>query len=217
MEYRWAEGKYDRLPALAAELVNSKVDVLLASGTPSSQALKGATTTIPIVVASIGDIVASGIVASLARPGGNITGSSYFSLELYGKRLELLRDGFPRVRKVAIILNPGNLSSGPIYLALQKAAKSLKMELRRFDVRSAQDFKNLFADIAKYRADAAVVHQDALLISNAKAIADFAPDLRWVLRLRRGRRSDELRHRSVRPIPARRGIGRQDTQRHETR
>jgi putative ABC transport system substrate-binding protein len=174
IEHRWAEGKYDRFPGLAAELINLKVDVLLTTGTPGSQALKQATTTIPIVVASIGDIVGSGIVTNLARPGGNITGSSYFSLELYAKRLELLRDGFPQVRKVAIVLNPENPSADPIFLASQKAAKTLKLEVRRFDIRSAQDFKSVFAEIAKYRADAAVIHQDALLISHAKLFADLA-------------------------------------------
>jgi len=174
IEGRWAEGKYDRFPGLAAELVNLKADVLLTSGTPASQALKRATMTIPIVVASIGDIVSSGIVTNLARPGGNITGSSYFSLELYAKRLELLRDGFPQVRKVAIVLNPANLSGDPIFLVSQKAAKALKLEVRRFDIRSAQDFKSVFADIAKFRADAAVIHQDALLISNSKLFAELA-------------------------------------------
>jgi putative ABC transport system substrate-binding protein len=174
IEYRWAEGKYDRLPGLAAELVNLKVDVLLTSGTPGSLALKRATTTIPIVIASIGDIVGSGLVTNLARPGGNITGFSYFSLELYAKRLEMLRDGFPQVRKVAIVLNPENLSADPIFLVSQKAAKALKLEVRRFDIRSGQDFKTVFADIAKYRADAAVIHQDAFLISHAKLFADLA-------------------------------------------
>lgn len=180
IEHRWAEGKYDRLPGLAAELIDLKVDVLVTSGTPGSQAAKRATTTVPIVVASIGDIVTSGIVTNLARPGGNITGSSYFSLELYGKRLELLRDAFPRTRKVAIVLNPDNRSSGPIYLASEKAAKSLKLELRRFDVRSPQDFKNVFAEIAKYRADAAVVHQDAMLTANFREFVDFALKARLI-------------------------------------
>jgi putative ABC transport system substrate-binding protein len=162
------------LPGLATELVNAKADVLLTTGTPGSQALKQATTTIPIVVASIGDIVGSGIVTNLARPGGNITGSSYFSLELYAKRLELLRDGFPQVRKVAIVLNPANPSGDPIFLASQNAAKALKLEVRRFDIGSAQDFKSVFADIAKYRADAAVIHQGSLLITNGRLIADLS-------------------------------------------
>jgi putative ABC transport system substrate-binding protein len=180
IEARYAEGKYDRLPRLAAELVNLKVDVLLTSGTPGSLALKGATATIPIVVTSIGDIVTSGLVTNLPRPGGNITGSTYFSLELYAKRLELLKDGFPRVRKVALVLNPENLSSNPIHVTSQKAAKTLKLELRRFDVSRPQELKNVFAEITKYRADAAVIHQDAMLIANAETFADLATKARLI-------------------------------------
>ena len=98
IEFRWAEGRYERLPELAAELVRLKSDVLVTSGAPGTRAAKDATTAIPIVIAATGDAVASGLVASLARPGGNVTGSTYFIPELYAKRLELLNEAIPRIK-----------------------------------------------------------------------------------------------------------------------
>ena len=112
IEFRWAEGKYDRLPELAAELVGLKVDVIVTSGTPGTRAAKRATATIPIVMAEIGgDPVASGIFASLARPGGNLTGSTFFSPELSAKRLELLKEAVPRITQAGVLLNPEDRKS----------------------------------------------------------------------------------------------------------
>ena len=110
IEFRWAEGRYDRLPDLAAELVRLKVDVLVTAGTPGALAAKQATTTIPIVMVGIGDAVATGVVASLARPGGNITGSTDSVPELMAKLLELLKEIMPRTRRVAVLVNPDNPS-----------------------------------------------------------------------------------------------------------
>jgi hypothetical protein len=108
IEYRWAEGKYERLRELVAELIRSNVDVIVTHGTPGALAAKQATTAIPIVVTLLGDPVASGIVASLARPEANITGQSFFSPELAAKRIELLKDLMPQMTRVAVLMNPGN-------------------------------------------------------------------------------------------------------------
>ncbi len=117
-ELRWADGKYERLGALAAELVRLKCDVIMAQGGPGTLAAKQATTTIPIVMTAAGDAVASGLVASLARPGGNVTGFTYFASELAAKRLELLKAAVPPVRRIAIILRPDNTSTSPQVRAL---------------------------------------------------------------------------------------------------
>ena len=108
IESRWADGKYERLNELAAELVRLKVDIIVTTGTPGTQAAKQATTTIPIVMTAVGDAVAAGLVTSLARPGGNVTGLAIFSPEIHAKRLELLREAIPRIRRVALLLNHGN-------------------------------------------------------------------------------------------------------------
>ena len=133
IEFRWAEGRYDRLPDLAAELVRLKVDVLVTAGTPGALAAKQATTTIPIVMVGIGDAVATGVVASLARPGGNITGSTDSVPELMAKLLELLKEIMPRTRRVAVLVNPDNPSrASPVFKAMETTAGSLKVELQKF-------------------------------------------------------------------------------------
>ncbi len=136
IEYRWAEGKYDRLPTLAAELVRLNVEVIVTHGTPGTLAAKQATKTIPIVMAVSGDAVATGIVPSVARPGGNVTGSTYFFPEINAKRLELLKEAVPRAARMAVLLNPDNPAKGPVLQAIESAAKSLKVELQQFEVRS---------------------------------------------------------------------------------
>jgi len=174
MESRWADGKYDRLPDLVADLVRLKVDVIVTYGTPGSRAAKQATTTIPIVLANLGDPIASGVVTNLARPGGNITGSTYFALELYAKRLELLRDAFPRIRQIAFLVNPDNSSIGPILHEMEGAARSLKLELRRFDARRPLELDGAFSAMTRSRAGAVVIHQDAMFVGNIKAVCDLA-------------------------------------------
>ena len=136
IEYRWAEGRYERLPELAAELVRSNVDLIVTHATPGSLAAKRATTTIPIVIALIGDPVASGIVASLARPGGNITGQSFFNAELRAKRIELLKEVMPRLTQVAVILNAGNPATRPEFQAMETTAQVLNIKLQPFRLRS---------------------------------------------------------------------------------
>jgi putative ABC transport system substrate-binding protein len=174
IEYRWADGKYDQLPELAAELVRLNVDVIVTHGTPGILAAKRATTTIPIVMAVVADPVANGLVASLARPGGNVTGSSYFAPELHAKRLELLKEAVPRINLVAALLNPDNPSIATLLKETQIAAKSLKVGLQQFDVRGPSEFESAFSAMAKRRVDAVVVFDDPMLIANRRAIADLA-------------------------------------------
>src|SRR5262249_40437683 len=128
LEYRWAEGTYDRLPVLAAELVRLKPDLVLTHGTAGTRAAKQATTTIPIVMAVSGDAVATGLVASLAHPGGNITGSSFFNPELAAKRLELLKEVVPALTRVAVLMNPGNPVNEVSLQAMERTARSLGLE-----------------------------------------------------------------------------------------
>jgi putative ABC transport system substrate-binding protein len=174
IEYRWADGKYDRLPELAAELVRLKVDILLTTGTPGARAAKGATTTIPIVLVVAGDPVAGGIVADLARPGGNVTGSTAFGPELMGKQLELLKGAIPRITQVAILLNADNPVFELDFKAMSPTAKSLKLELQEVKVRAPGDFERAFAAMAKRRIDAVVIQAEGMLNANARALADLA-------------------------------------------
>jgi ABC-type uncharacterized transport system substrate-binding protein len=174
IEFRWAEGKYEQLPALAAELVGLKVDVIVTHGTPGGQAAMKATTTIPIVAFAVSDPVATGLVASLRQPGGNLTGLMFFVQELNEKRLELVREVFPAARRVAILANAANESMKPIVPALESAAKRLKLEFRRFDVRAAEEFADAFSAMAAWRADAVVPIDDSMLIANDRAIADLS-------------------------------------------
>jgi len=147
IESRWADGNYDRLPDFANELVALKLDVILTSGTPGSRAAKGATSTIPIIMVTSGDPVALGLVASLARPGGNITGASNFSPELSAKRIELIKEAFPNIRRVGVVFNPENSINDRNVPAMEQAAKELKLGFQRLPVRSVDDIKNAQADI----------------------------------------------------------------------
>jgi putative ABC transport system substrate-binding protein len=174
IEFRWAEGKYDRLPDLAAELVRLKVDVLLTHGTPGSRAAKQATTAIPIVMVLVGDPVATGLVASLARPGGNITGSTFFNRELAAKRLELVKECFPRIRRIAQLENLDNPTSGLGPQGMELTARSLNVELQQFGVRGPKDFENAFTAMARDRIEAVAVDEEGMLNSNLGLIADLA-------------------------------------------
>ena len=175
IEFRWAEGMYDRLPALAAELVRLKVDVVVTGGTPGTRAAKQATTTIPIVMAVSGDAVANGLIASLARPGGNITGTTYFDPELHAKRLEFLKEAVPRVAHVGVLLNPQNPQTmGTTLQSLQLAADSLRLRLSLFEARVANDFEAAFAAMVQSRVDSTAIADDGLFLANIEAIAHIA-------------------------------------------
>ena len=173
IEYRWAEGNYDRLPALAADLVQQQVSVIYAPSTPLAQAAKQASGTIAIVFSNVGDPVGIGLVASLARPGGNITGISIVSPEIYGKRIELLKDIFPRIRQIAVLLNPDNAGSGPVLKGTAFVANALKLELQPFYVRGPKEIVDAFSAMAKRHVDAVTIHND-LTTNYGKAIADLA-------------------------------------------
>ena len=173
IEYRWAEGRYDRLPALAAELIGLQPDVIVTSG-PGTRVLKAATTTIPIVMAVGGDAVVDGLVASLARPGGNITGSTYFAPELSAKRLEMLKDAVPRLARVAVMLNPDNRSYGVDLGLLRKTATALKVELIEVPVRSPGDFDDAFELMLRRRADGLVYLTDTMLVANMRRLGELS-------------------------------------------
>lgn len=171
VELRYAENNYGRLNELATELVGLAVDVIVTAGTPSARAATQATTTVPIVMATIGDPVANGIVVSLARPGGNVTGSSMFSSEISAKRLELLKEAVPHMRRVGILLHPENHGTKK---ELVFAAQSLKLEVRPFGVRAPDEFDKAFSEMSKQRIDAVFIDEDGLFNANAKTIADTA-------------------------------------------
>jgi putative ABC transport system substrate-binding protein len=174
IEQRWAEGKYDRLSGLAAELARLKPDVLVTFGQKAAVAGKGATTTIPIVVPVSSDAVRTGLAATLSRPGGNITGSSFFGPELIGKRLELLKEIAPRITQAGLLLNPADTGDLLSREALGAAAKLLKLSTQSFEVRAANEIESAFAAMVKRRIDAIVVSTDTLFASNYKAIGNLA-------------------------------------------
>ena len=174
VEYRWANSEYDRLPALLAELIDLKVDVIVTHGTPAVMAAKQATSTIPIVFAVVGDAVATGLVASLAHPGGNVTGLTFFQPELNAKRLEMLKETVPDLMDVGILLNPGNPQNEPVLPQVARVAQSFGIKLHQFNAREPEEFEAAFADMEAKHIRAFVVFDDAMLIGNANAIAALA-------------------------------------------
>jgi putative tryptophan/tyrosine transport system substrate-binding protein len=174
IEYRFAEGRYERLPELATELVGLKVDVIVTHSTPGTKAAKAATATIPIVMAVVGDAVATGLVSNLARPEGNVTGSTFFDPELMAKRLELLKELAPSTSRVAVLLYSENLIDEFIIQAMQATAKPLGMELNAFHVGGPSEFEGAIADMANQKHDGVVIHDDPILIVNARKIAALA-------------------------------------------
>ena len=173
IEYRWAEGKYERFPTLIAELIALKVELIVTAGTPASLAVKKATTSIPLVMIAVGDPVANGLVTSLARPGGNITGLTSISQELEGKRLELLREIVPRLSRVAVLWNPANPVAAILVKDAQVAAEVLRMKLQLVGVQAAEEFDNAFAAIVRERAGALTVLADRLFLHNRDRIVGF--------------------------------------------
>lgn len=175
IEVRSADGNYDRLPALAAELTRLQVDVLVAFGIKAVVAAKDATTTIPIVVpATTSDLVAMGLISGLARPGGNITGSAMFGPETAAKQVELFKEAVPRITRVAVLLNPANAARGVLLQSMRATAGSLKLEVQPFEVQAPKDFERTFSAMAQGRIDALAVSQDTLFGANANEIADRA-------------------------------------------
>ena len=174
VEVRYPGQQYTRLPELAAELVRLNVDVLATLGTPATLAAKRATATIPIVMESLSDVVSIGLVPSLARPGGNITGVSGFAPELSGKRLELIRQIFPRADRIAVLANRANPVTVPILRATQAAAQQIRMKLRVLDVRQPADLGVAFETMRREHTDALVLVADPLLFSERPLIIELA-------------------------------------------
>jgi putative ABC transport system substrate-binding protein len=174
IEFRWAEGQYERLPGLAAELVRLNVTIIVAAGPNAIQAAKQATATIPIVMAAVGDPVAAGFVASLARPGGNITGVSNMLPDLVGKQLELLKEVLPTVSRVALLGNPANPANALLERQAQDAARTLGVRLQPLWARDLSEIDSAFTATKMERADALIVLTDTMLINHRTRVIDHA-------------------------------------------
>ena len=173
LEFRWAEGRPERFAEIAAEFVRLKVDVIVTSGTPPALTAKQATSAIPVVI-TVADPVGSGLVASLARPGGNITGLSLQQADLAGKRLELLREVIPALRRLAILANVGNPNAVPEMGEVRAVARTLGLEVTVFEIRRAEDIAPAFEVLIKDRSEALYVVGDPLLTTNRLRINTFA-------------------------------------------
>jgi putative tryptophan/tyrosine transport system substrate-binding protein len=181
----WVEGQnlvvdvrytssYAQLKQLATELVRLKVDVIASLGTPATQAAKEATTTIPIVMESLSDVVASGLVQNLARPGGNVTGVSGFASELSGKRLELIREILPRAERIAVLANRSNAATTPVLRATEAAAQQMRMKLDITNVHERPELAPAFEAMRRKRADALVIVADPILFTERPLIVELA-------------------------------------------
>lgn len=174
IEYRWAEGKYARFPALIAELVASKVDVIVTAGTPASIAVTKAAPSTPLVMVAVGDPVGTGLVATLARPGGNVTGVSSIAPQLEGKRLELLREVIPGVSHVAVLWNPDNPFHAGSLREMRAAAQALGIRINLQGIRTAADLPAAFAAMLRERPEALLVLADRVFLHSRERIMEFA-------------------------------------------
>ena len=174
IEYRYADGKLDRVPALAAEMVRLNVEIILTGGSAATRPAKEATATIPIVMAQDTDPVGNGFVASLARPGGNITGLSIVAPELSGKQLELLKETVPKLLRVVVLSNPNEPSYMQLRKEMELAAKALKIQIQFLDARSPKDVETAFREATKRHADAVLVPTMPIVGSQRAQIADLA-------------------------------------------
>jgi len=174
IEYRWAEGRYDRLPALAADLVGRKVDVITTGAIPATRAAKDATSTIPIVFLTGTDPVADRLVASLARPGGNLTGVTVLNVELMPKRLELISELIPNAKTIALLVNPNNSNAEAIIADVQQAARAKEMQLHILKAGSEGEIESAFASFVQLRAGALVVGGDAFFTSRRAQLVTVA-------------------------------------------
>jgi putative ABC transport system substrate-binding protein len=174
IEQRWADGRYERLPALFDELVRRDVEVLVTHGTPATRAAKRATATIPIVMATSGDAEASGLVASLGRPGGNVTGLTFFNPELAAKRFELLKEILPGLTNVGLLLNTANPVNEQIVPAIKLTAQALGLDVHLFGVRAVAELEGALAAMAARPVGAVVAIDDAVLIDHAPMVAKLA-------------------------------------------
>jgi putative ABC transport system substrate-binding protein len=178
IDYRWAEGQMDKLPALAAELIGRQPNVIVAASTQGGMAAKNATHTIPIVLAAVGDPLGTGIVSSLARPGGNVTGVSLLNAELSGKGLQLLKEAVPTASRVAVLWNSGNRLHREVREATEASAATLKVRLQLLDVRGADDLPKVFEAITRQRAEALLLLPDTVTLAHRRRVLDFAASRR---------------------------------------
>jgi ABC-type uncharacterized transport system substrate-binding protein len=174
IEYRYAGGKLERLPALAAELVRLKIDVIVSSSAPGAFAAKNATGTIPVVFVTAGDPVEMGLVTSLARPGGNVTGLTTSAPELIGKRLEVLKEVLPKISRVAVLWNPSNPSFSEMLKEMQAASKAHALQLQSLEVRSLEDFEGAFESLTRSDSHAIIVMTDPFLNTHHRLILNLA-------------------------------------------
>ena len=216
IEYRSADGRDERFPDLAAELARLKVDLILTRGTPAALAAKHAAAgAIPVVITGVGDPVGQGIIASLARPGGNITGLSATVTEIYPKRVELLKELVPRTARIAALFNMSNPAIPVQWKQVELAARSLGVEAQLLDVRTLEDLRPAFDAAIRQRADALVVGLETLTLANAPLIVDLAAKYRlpaMYASTRVYRRAGQLRGQLPRPLSARRDLRRQNLQ-----
>jgi putative ABC transport system substrate-binding protein len=178
IEYRWAEGNDQRFPDLVADLVKLKVDVILTAGTPGALAAKRATQTIPIVMAVTGDAVATGLVGSLARPGGNLTGLTTMVPDLEGKRLDILRELLPKLATVVVLLNTSNPFTAVQWEQAKIGAKALGIHVQPIELQRPEDLKEAFARVARHRPDALTMVADRSLLAHRMQIIDFVAKTR---------------------------------------
>ena len=175
LEYRWADGRTDRLGDLASELAGLRLDIVFSAwGTPAALAAKKATHTIPIVVAGVGDAVGVGLVKSLARPGGNVTGATFITEETIAKQLELLKAVSSRLARVGVVVNPGNPVYGPVLAASEAPARVLGLQLRVVGVQSADDFEGALRAAVREHVAGLVVLRDSVLVANQSRFLDLA-------------------------------------------
>ncbi|HEX9144213.1 MAG TPA: ABC transporter substrate-binding protein [Candidatus Binatia bacterium] len=174
LEYRFAEGKVDRLPSLAKELLQLKVDVIVVTAELSARAARQATTTTPIVLTTGADLVTSGLAESLAKPGGNVTGLSVLEESLSGKRLDILRETLPKIRRVGYLWNPGAIVANPSFDQAKAIAQSVALQLQSYEARTPAEIEVAFADMSKTRPDALLVLLSPLMALNSKRIVELA-------------------------------------------
>lgn len=178
IEYRWAEGKYERLPALAAELVALNPDVIVTNASRAAVAAKHASKTIPIVFDVMGEPVSMGLVTTLANPGGNVTGVSGFGPELSGKQVELIREVVPRLKQLAVLANRSSVGSSSAIREIEKAARAIQIRTHVVNVEQSSELEAGFEKIAKWRAEALIVPPDAMLASQRRRFLLFVEKLR---------------------------------------
>jgi ABC-type uncharacterized transport system substrate-binding protein len=178
IEYRWADGKYDHFPVLVAELIAAKVDAIVTAGTPAALAVKNATTIVPLVMVAVGDPISTGLVPSLARPGGNLTGLSSIAPDLEGKRLQLLREVTPALSHVAVFINSLNPFHVSSMRQVNDAAQAMGIKLQLHDIRKSEDLDDAFAAIRKERPDALLILADRVFLHNRERIVDVANEQR---------------------------------------